>query len=159
MSNQAERKRSVRYKLSPQEIEIRNKKVLILDDSIVRGTTSREIVAMVRESGAKEIYFVTTCPPVTSPCFYGIDIPTRDELIATNKSVEEIRRFLKVDKLLYQDIDDLVEALTRKGKHNIQKPCMACLTGQYPTGKITPAKITELETKRFVERKGHATNV
>ncbi len=159
MSKQEERKRSVRYKLSPQEIEIRNKKVLILDDSIVRGTTSREIVAMVRECGAKEIYFVTTCPPVKSPCFYGIDIPTRSELIAANKSVEEIRLFLKVDKLLYQSVDDLVEAVTRKGEHNISKPCMACLTGKYPTGKITPAKISELEKKRFAERKGHATNV
>ena len=159
MSDPKERQRSVRYKLSPQETEIRDKKVLILDDSIVRGTTSREIVAMVRECGAKEIYFVTTCPPVKSPCFYGIDIPTRDELIAANKSIEEIKRFLKVDKLLYQAIDDLVEAIARRGELHIKEPCMACLTGKYPVGKITPAKIVELEKKRSQERQGFASNV
>ena len=158
MSEQEERKRSVRYKLCPQEIEIRNKKVLILDDSIVRGTTSREIVAMVRECGPKEIYFVTTCPPVKFPCFYGIDIPTRKELIAANKSVEKIRQFLGVDKLLYQTEEDLVEAITRKGVHNIKKPCMACLTGKYPSGNITEATIRQLEKKRTQERQRIQTN-
>lgn len=141
MPDGKERSRSVRYKLTPQKTEIQNKKVLILDDSIVRGTTSREIVRMVREYGAKEIYFVSACPPIKNPCFYGIDIPTRDELIAANSSMEDIRKFLGVDKLLYQTLDDLVEAVTRRGDHHIERPCMACMDGCYVTGDITEEKI------------------
>lgn len=143
-----QRSRSVRYKLTPQKTEINNKKVLIVDDSIVRGTTSREIVKMVREFGAKEIYFVSTCPPIKNPCFYGVDIPSRKELIAAHDTLEEIRQYLGVDKLLYQEIDDLVEAVTRKGDHHIENPCMACMNGCYITGDIDEKKILELEKNR-----------
>lgn len=153
MPDGQQRSRSVRYKLTPQKTEIKDKKVLILDDSIVRGTTSREIVKMVREFGAKEIYFVSACPPVVNPCFYGIDIPTRKELIAAHSSMEEIRQFLGVDKLLYQKLDDLVEAVTRKGDHHIERPCMACMDGWYVTGDITEEKIQALECQRAGERK------
>lgn len=135
MPDSGTRKRSVRYKLSPQETEIRGKKVLLLDDSIVRGTTSQEIVKMVRENGAKEVYFVSACPPVKFPCYYGIDIPTREELLGANKSIEEIEDYLNVDALLYQQEDDLVEAVMRKGDHNIESPCMACLNGHYVCGE------------------------
>lgn len=152
MPNGEERSRSVRYKLTPQKTEIKDKKVLILDDSIVRGTTSREIVKMVREYGAKEIYFVSTAPPIKSPCFYGVDMPTRKELIAANDSEEQIRQYLGVDKLLYQKIEDLVEAVLRKGDHHIEKPCMACMDGWYVTGNITDEKIQSLETQRDKER-------
>lgn len=131
MPTDRERRASVRYKLTPQKIEIENKNVLILDDSIVRGTTSREIVKMVRESGAKKIYFASTAPPLRHPCFYGIDIPSSKALIASEKSLEDIRTYLEVDILLYQDIEDLVEAVTRKGNHQITRPCMACMDGQY----------------------------
>lgn len=148
MPNGEERSRSVRYKLTPQKTEIKDKKVLILDDSIVRGTTSREIVKMVREYGAKEIYFVSTAPPIIDPCFYGIDIPSRKELIAANNTLEQIKEFLGVDKLLYQKIDDLVEAVTRKGEHHIERPCMACMDGWYVTGNIDENKIQELEQQR-----------
>jgi len=136
MPNGEERSRSVRHKLTPQKTEIQHKKVLILDDSIVRGTTSHEIVKMVRECGAKEIYFASACPPVIHPCFYGIDMSTRQELIASKLSKEEIRKFLGVDQLLYQEIEDLVEAVTRRGDHQIKNPCMACLNGCYVTGKM-----------------------
>ena len=152
MPDGQERSRSVRYKLTPQKTEIKDKKVLILDDSIVRGTTSREIVKMVREFGAKEIYFVSACPPIKHPCFYGIDIPTRDELIAANASNEEICRFLGADKLLYQDLDDLVEAVTRRGDHNIERPCMACMDGWYVTGDIDEKKISTLECQRLADK-------
>jgi amidophosphoribosyltransferase len=152
MSDNEERKKSVLYKLSPQKTEILDKTVLILDDSIVRGTTSKEIIKMVRECGAKQIYLVTTCPPVKYPCFYGIDIPTRAELIATNKTVEEIREFLGVDKLLYQTIEDLVEAVTRKGEHHIDKPCLACLTGKY-LHDVSEKTMVELERQRTKQRK------
>jgi amidophosphoribosyltransferase len=131
MPGQEERKRSIKHKLVPQETEIRDKKVLIVDDSIVRGNTSREIVRMVKDFGAKEVYFVSSCPPIKHPCFYGVDMPTSEELIAGNKSIEKIKKSLGVDILLYQEIDDLVEAVTRKGDHHIDTPCMACLDGHY----------------------------
>ena len=131
MPGQEERKRSVRHKLVPQETEIRNKKVMIVDDSIVRGNTSIEIVKMVKDFGAKEVYFVSACPPVQHPCYYGVDMPTREELIASDKSENRIKEILGVDILMYQEIDDLVEAVTRRGDNHIKTPCMACLDGHY----------------------------
>jgi amidophosphoribosyltransferase len=131
MPGQKERKRSVKYKLVPQETEIRDKNVMIVDDSIVRGNTSKEIVKMLRDFGAKEIYFASACPPVQHPCYYGVDMPTKEELIAGNKSIDSIKEELGVDALLYQEIKDLVEAVTRKGDHHIENPCMACLDGHY----------------------------
>jgi len=151
MPNQESRSRQVRYKLTPQKTEINNKKVLIVDDSIVRGTTSREIVRMIREFGASEIYFVSTCPPIKNPCFYGIDIPSRKKLIAAHKSEEEIRQFLGVDKLLYQTQEDLIEAVTRRGAHHIGRPCMACMDGIYISGQLTEEKIKSLEKTRTTE--------
>jgi amidophosphoribosyltransferase len=153
MPNQKARTRSVRYKLTPQRTEIKDKKVLIVDDSIVRGTTSREIVKMVREVGAKEIYFVSSCPPIKNPCFYGIDIPSTTELIAATHSFDEIKHYLGVDQLLYQTQEDLVEAVTRRGKHHIEKPCMGCMDGQYICGNITAGKIKQLEQQRDHDRK------
>lgn len=148
MPNQRARSRQVRYKLTPQRIEIENKKVLIVDDSIVRGTTSREIVKMIKEFGAKAIYFASSCPPIKNPCFYGIDMPSRKELIAATHTEEEIRTFLGVDLILYQTQDDLVEAVTRKGEHQIKRPCMACMDGIYICGDITEEKIEKLGSER-----------
>jgi len=141
MPGQEERKRSVKHKLVPQETEIRGKKVLIVDDSIVRGNTSREIVRMVKDFGAKEVYFVSACPPVQHPCYYGVDMPTTEELIASNKKVDTIKKDLGVDILMYQEMEDLVEAVTRIGDHHIDKPCMACLDGHYV---INGRKVHEL---------------
>ena len=155
MPGQVERKKSVKYKLVPQELEIRDKKVLIVDDSIVRGNTSREIVRMLRDFGAREVYFAVACPPVKSPCFYGVDMPTRDELIAGNKSEKEIEKYLAVDALLYQEIVSLVEAVTRKGDHHIDRPCMACLDGQYVGNDVDDAKMDEMETMRENDRNGN----
>jgi amidophosphoribosyltransferase len=153
MANQKARSRNVRYKLTPQRTEIENKKVLIVDDSIVRGTTSREIVKMIREFGAKAIYFVSACPPIKHPCFYGIDIPSRNELIAAVNTEEEVREFLGVDLLLYQTEDDLVEAVTRRGDHHMVRPCMACMDGQYVCRSMTKEKMATLEQKRLSEKK------
>ena len=146
------RKKSVRYKLVPQEFEIRDKTVLIVDDSIVRGNTSKEIVRMVREFGAKKVFFVSACPPVKFPCFYGVDMPTRGELAAAQRSVSEIEKYMGVDILMYQKIDDLVEAVTRRGEHNIDRPCMACLNGQYITGDIDEHIMDSMEQQRNHER-------
>ncbi len=148
MPNQKARSQSVRYKLTPQRTEIENKKVLVVDDSIVRGTTSREIIKMIREFGAKEISLVSTCPPIKNPCFYGIDIPSRRELIAAQDTLEQIRDFIGVDYLLYQSQDDLVEAVTRRGEHHIERPCMACMDGKYICGNIDEAKMKQLEDER-----------
>ena len=152
MPGQEERKKSVRYKLVPQELEIRDKRVMIMDDSIVRGNTSREIVRMLRDFGAKKVYFTSACPPVKYPCFYGVDMPTKNELIAGNMSEQEIEDFLEVDALLYQNIDDLVEAVTRRGDHYIDNPCMACLDGNYIANDIDENKILEMEQMRNGDR-------
>ena len=152
MPGQEARKRAVRYKLVPQEFEIRNKDVLIVDDSIVRGNTSREIVRMIREFGARRVYFVSACPPVKYPCYYGVDMPTREELVAARKTTEEIQNQMGVDILMYQEIEDLVEAVTRKGEHNINRPCMGCLDGWYVTGDVNEQKIDSLEKQRKRER-------
>ena len=152
MPGQAERIKSLKYKLVPQELEIRDKKVMIMDDSIVRGNTSREIVRMLRDFGAKKVYFASACPPVKSPCFYGVDMPTRSELIAGNMNVDEIEKILEVDTLFYQEIDDLVEAVTRKGDHHIDTPCMACLDGHYVANDIDAATIKNMETQRLHDR-------
>ena len=125
---------------------------MIVDDSIVRGNTSREIVHMLRDFGAKKVYFASACPPVKSPCFYGVDMPTRSELIAGNMNVDEIEKFLEVDTLLYQEIDDQVEAVTRKGDHHIDTPCMACLDGHYVANDIDAATIKNMETQRLHDR-------
>lgn len=131
MPNQKERRQSVRYKLVPQRLEIQNKVVMIVDDSIVRGTTSKEIVMMLREFGAKKVYFTSACSPVISPCYYGVDIPTKEELIGAQLDTEGIRAYLGADILMYQQVDDLIEAVTRKGDHHIDTPCYACLGGPY----------------------------
>ena len=155
MPGQEERKKSVRYKLVPQELEIRDKKVMIMDDSIVRGNTSKEIVKMLRDFGAREVYFASACPPVLSPCFYGVDMPTKEELIAGRMTKNEIQEYLEVDALLYQDINDLVEAVTRRGDHYIDKPCMACLDGNYIANDIDLNTIDEIGQMRTSYRNGN----
>ena len=139
MPTQEKRIKSVRTKLHPQVTELKNKKVLLVDDSIVRGTTSLEIVKMVREAGAKEIYLVSACPPVKFPCYYGVYIPTREELIANQYDSEEaIAKAIGVDILLYQRLADLEEAvLRRQDLHQLTGLCKACLDGNYICGKPT----------------------
>jgi amidophosphoribosyltransferase len=148
MPDEGLRTQNVRYKLTPQSTEIEGKNVLILDDSIVRGTTSREIVKMVREHGAKKVYFVSACPPLIEPCFYGIDFPSRSELLAANNTLEEIAEFLDVDQLMYQTMDDLVEAVTSLSNSQVKTPCMACMNGKYITGGINDETRQKLEKER-----------
>lgn len=133
MSDQENRSQQVRLKLSAQPSEIRNKRVLLVDDSIVRGTTCREIIKMVRSHGAREVYLASCCPPIKEPCFYGIDIPKRSDLLASNKTVDEIKEYLGLDALLYQTEESLAKILS---KHRIKGPCMACINGQYLNGTM-----------------------
>ena len=136
MDSQDKRRKSVRQKLSPQKYEIKDKKVMVVDDSIVRGTTSKEVVQILRDAGAKEIYMVSACPPLFYPDFYGISIPTQDELIASKMNQVELKKYLEVDKLLFQDIDSLKEAIIRKGNQHITKLSMPYFDCDYITKDI-----------------------
>ncbi len=129
MPGQSRREDSVALKLNPVKSVLKDRKVVLVDDSIVRGTTSRKIVNLVRAAGPKSIEFWVTCPPIVSPCFYGIDISTHEELIAATKTVPEIEKTLNADRVCYQTLDGLVNALG----FDRNELCMACLTGEYPT--------------------------
>ena len=120
----------VRLKLNPVRNILEGKRVVLIDDSIIRGTTSRKIVRMVRGAGAKEVHLRISCPPTISPCFYGVDTPSKKELIAANQSVEEICRYIEADSLAYLSLDGLQKCC--HGPLNTQF-CTACYTGNYPT--------------------------
>lgn len=147
MPGQAMRKKSVRQKLNAIGVEFKGKNVLLVDDSIVRGTTSREIVQMARDAGALKVYFASAAPPVRFPNVYGIDMPSRDELIATGRSDAEICREIGADNLIYQDLDDL-KAAVRKANPNITNFDASCFDGQYITGDITPGYLDSVEALR-----------
>ncbi len=147
MPGQAMRKKSVRQKLNAISVEFKGKNVLLVDDSIVRGTTSREIVQMAREAGARKVYFASAAPPVRFPNVYGIDMPSRRELIATGRSDEEICREIGADKLIYQDLDDL-KAAVRKANPAIKYFDASCFDGDYITGDITAEYLDKIEAAR-----------
>lgn len=128
--HQATRDFNVRIKFNPVKEVLKNKKIVVVDDSIVRGTTCRARIKNLRQAGAKEIHMRISCPPIKYPCFYGIDFPTRNELIASNHSVKEIRKFLNADSLGYLSVKGLLSSVTGK-KENY---CTACFTGRYPLG-------------------------
>ncbi|WP_421078060.1 amidophosphoribosyltransferase [Methanothermococcus sp. Ax23] len=127
LPSQEERNLAVRLKLNPVKTILKGKRVVLIDDSIVRGTTSRRIVDMVRKAGAKEVHLRVGSPKIISPCFYGIDMPTKEELIASSKSVDEIRDYIHADSLGYLSIKGLIKAIGRKNL------CLACVSGNYPT--------------------------
>ncbi len=120
----------VKLKLNPVRHLLEGKRVVLVDDSIVRGTTSRKIVRMVRQAGAREVHLRISCPPTVSPCFYGVDTPTKNELIGANNTVEEIRRFVEADSLAYLSLASLRKAVSDDRRHEY---CYACYTGDYPT--------------------------
>ena len=126
----------VKLKLNPVRHVLEGKRVVLIDDSIVRGTTSKKIVRMVRDAGAKEVHMRISCPPTISPCFYGVDTPSKSQLIAANKSVEEIREYIGADSLAYLSLEGLRQAA---GEGDEPTYCTACYTGKYPT------KIVEIE--------------
>jgi len=142
--SQAIRDFGVKLKLNPVRHLLEGKRVVLVDDSIVRGTTSRKIVRMMRNAGAREVHVRITCPPTRSPCFYGVDTPTKRELIAANNTVEEIRRFIEADSLGYLSLAGLREAVA-DDKHEY---CYACYTGDYPTELVNiEALMTEKERR------------
>jgi len=126
---QAIRDFGVRLKLNPVRSLLEGQRVVLVDDSIIRGTTSRKIVRIVREAGAREVHVRISCPPTVSPCYYGIDTPTRAELIAARQPLEGIREFIDADSLGYLSIERLKEAVDdTRGLY-----CLACYTAEYPT--------------------------
>ena len=133
MPGQKARKKSVRQKLNAIDLEFRGKNVLIVDDSIVRGTTSKQIIQMAREAGANKVYFASASPPVRYPNIYGIDMPAPDELIASGRDIAEIERILEADWLIYQELPDLIEAC-REGNDRISQFDTSCFSGEYVTG-------------------------
>ena len=128
----------VKLKLNPVRSLLEDKRVVLIDDSIVRGTTSKKIVRMIRNAGAKEVHMRISCPPTISPCFYGVDTPSKSQLIAANKSVEEIREYIGADSLAYLSLDGLKKAC---GDGEKTTYCTACYTGKYPTQLIDVEEI------------------
>jgi len=147
MPGQAMRTKSVRQKLNPVGIEFKGKVVLLVDDSIVRGTTSREIVNMAREAGAKKVYFASAAPPVRYPNVYGIDMPNQHELVATGRTEAEVALEIGADLLIYQELDALKDAV-RKANPRLTNFEASCFDGKYITGDITADYLSNLAIER-----------
>src|SRR5688500_10367421 len=151
MPGQAVRAKSVRQMLIAIGMEFRGKNVLLVDDSIVRGTTSREIVQMARDSGARKVFFASAAPPVRFPNVYGIDMPTRAELIAAHRSEEEVAREIGADALVYQDLEELKDAV-RRANPRLASFETSCFDGIYITGDITSDYLRTIEIRRDARR-------
>jgi amidophosphoribosyltransferase len=147
MPGQTERKKSVRQKLNAIDLEFQGKNVLLVDDSIVRGTTSNQIIQMAREAGANKVYMASAAPPVRYPNVYGIDMPAPEEFVAHNRTVEEIAQVIGADWLVYQDLDDLVEAV-QKGNDKLQEFDCSCFDGKYVTQDVDENYFRRLELQR-----------
>jgi amidophosphoribosyltransferase len=143
--SQSVRDFGVKLKLNPVRALLEGKRVVLIDDSIVRGTTSRKIVRMIRSAGAKEVHMRISCPPTISPCFYGVDTPSKNQLIAANKSVEEIREYIGADSLSYLSLEGLKKAC---GEGEKTSYCSACYTGSYPTTIVDVEEILPASAAR-----------
>jgi amidophosphoribosyltransferase len=144
MPHQSKREELIRIKLSPVKEIMKGKKVLLVDDSIVRGTTSKKIVQLIRDAGAKEVHFASSSPPLKFPCYYGIDMQTKGEFIACKRDLENIRQTIGVDSLTYQSIKGLIEAVSN---HKVRNFCAACFTGEYPI-RANEEEIRRIEASR-----------
>ena len=154
MPGQSERKKSVRQKLNPVPLEFQDKTVLLVDDSIVRGTTCGQIIQMAREAGAKQVYFASAAPPVRYPNVYGIDMPAADELIAHGRTVEEVREEIGADWLVYQDLEDLL-ACSREGNPAVDGFESSVFDGRYLTGNIDEHYLQSIQAARADSAKRH----
>jgi amidophosphoribosyltransferase len=143
--SQSVRDFGVKLKLNPVRSLLEGKRVVLIDDSIVRGTTSRKIVRMIRNAGAKEVHMRVSCPPTVSPCYYGVDTPSKNQLIAANKSVDEIRQYIRADSLAYLSLEGLKRACGEGEKISY---CSACYTGKYPTSIVDVEEIQPAVVRR-----------
>ena len=157
MPFQEKREKSVRQKLNPIEFEFKGKVVLLVDDSIVRGTTSRQIIEMARNAGAKKVYFASAAPPIRHQNVYGIDMAATTELIAHNRTEEEISDLIGADWLIYQDLEDLIES-ARKGNPAIQQFECSIFDGNYITADVDKSYLQRLEETRSDEKKSRKLN-
>jgi amidophosphoribosyltransferase len=148
MPGQQVRKKSVRQKLNAIDMEFRGKNVMLVDDSIVRGTTSKQIVQMAREAGANKVYFASAAPPVRFPNVYGIDMPSATELVAHGRTEQEVQDIISCDRLIYQDLEDLISAVNRKGKTSIKQFDTSVFDGNYVTGDVNAEYLEQLELLR-----------
>ncbi len=148
MPGQKQREKSVRQKLNPVELEFRDKNVLLVDDSIVRGTTCNEIIQMARDAGAKKVFFASGAPMVKYPNVYGIDMPAKTELIAAHRSVEEIREIIGADRLIFQDLEDLKDAVRTRKVPDLREFDCSVFDGVYVTGGIDEKYLADLQHKR-----------
>jgi amidophosphoribosyltransferase len=147
MPGQELREKSVRSKLNALDLEFRGKNVLLVDDSIVRGTTSAQIIDLAREAGAKKVYFASAAPPVRFPNVYGIDMPAASELVAAGRSDAEVAKLIGADWLIYQDLADLVAAC-RHDDAQVEEFDTSCFSGEYVTGDVTPEYLERLQLER-----------
>lgn len=147
MPGQTMRKKSVRRKLNPIDIEFKGKNVLLVDDSIVRGNTSQQIIQMAREAGANKVYIASAAPPVRYPNVYGIDMPAAHELVAHERSEEEVAEYIGADWLIYQDLEDLVDAV-QKGNRQIKKFDCSCFDGKYVTNTVDDEYLNKISHLR-----------
>ena len=155
MPGQKERKKSVRQKLNPVRLEFKGKNVLLVDDSIVRGTTSREIIQMAREAGASKVYVASAAPPVRYPNVYGIDMPSARELIAHDRTEQEVATLIGADWLIYQELEDLI-ASAKEGNSGIVFFDCAVFDGIYVTGDVNQAYLDRLESVRNDKAKSNS---
>ncbi len=147
MPGQEMRRQSVRRKLNAIDLEFRDKNVLLVDDSVVRGTTSQQIIEMAREAGARRVYFASASPPVRFPNVYGIDMPAASELVASGRTAQQVQEFIGADWLVYQDLDDLIKAVHHDDAE-ITEFDTSCFSGEYVTGDVSPEYLSQLEQQR-----------
>jgi amidophosphoribosyltransferase len=152
MAGDGNRRSSVRHKLNTIDEEFRGKSVLLVDDSIVRGNTSRQIVQLARAAGARRVLFASTAPPLVHPCVYGIDMSTRREFAARGRTEQQVARRIGADEVIYQGLDDLVSTVL-EDRPDIAHMCTACFSGDYPTGDITPDMLLSIEAGRTLHGK------
>ena len=157
MPGQEQREKSVRRKLNAIDFEFRGKVVLLVDDSIVRGTTSAQIIELAREAGARKVYFASAAPPVRFPNVYGIDMPAANELVASGRSVAEVSQAIGADWLVYQTLEDLVQAC-RHDDAKISEFDTSCFSGEYVTGDVTQDYLERLRLERSDAAKAHRRN-
>lgn len=147
MPGQSQRRKSVRQKLNAIELEFKGKNVLLVDDSIVRGTTCKQIIQMARDAGAKKVYFASAAPAIRYPNVYGIDMPAATELIAAGKTDDEVEELIGADWLIYQDLEDLIAAAA-EGNPEINRYECSVFDGEYITGDVDEVYLKRLETIR-----------